>query len=37
MRKVELITAHDPFVLLHVIRLLSNEMAPITRADDEIS
>lgn len=23
-RKVELITAHDPFVLLHVIRLLSN-------------
>lgn len=34
--KVELITGHNPFVLLHVICLLSEQMTPIMRVNNEI-
>lgn len=36
IRKVQLITGHNPFVLLHVICLLSVQMTPIMRVNNEI-
>lgn len=36
IRKVQLITGHNPFVLLHVICLLSEQMTPIMRVNNEI-